>query len=214
MDRNNRILAAFSMNALVLILGMVGLALSLINQGIESFLFYTQDSNYFAMGVSLLYCVYAVKALRGTGKIPPWLHTLRYIAISCLMVTLFVVLFVLMPMMGAQAPSMLYEGSMLYQHTLCPLLAVFSFFCFEHEGKLPKSAMGKALIPPLVYAAITIVLNICKVIEGPYFFLMVYAQPWYLSVLWCMVVMGIAGFLAFIIWKLYNHVCTKTEVLQ
>lgn len=99
---------------------------------------------------------------------------------------------------------MLCEGSMLYQHTLCPILAVFSFLVFEIEDKLPKTDMLKALIPTLVYALIAIMLNICRVIEGPYPFLMVYSQPWYISVLWCVIILGIAGFLAFVMWGLHN----------
>lgn len=122
---------------------------------------------------------------------------------------LFVVIFVLMPMIRENALIMLYGGSMLYQHTLCPVLAVFSFFIFEIRNPLPKADLIKALIPTLIYAVTAIILNICKIIEGPYFFLMVYAQPWYMSVIWCIVVLGIAGFLAFILWNLHNFICKK-----
>ena len=189
---------------LVVILEVIALVLSVIEQGLGSFVFYTRDSNYLTMAVCLLFCIYAVKELRGKGARPNWLYTMRYISVSCLMLTFFVVIFVLMPSMGENALSMLYEGSMLYQHTLCPILSLFSFFVFETEGRLPKTDMIKALIPTLVYALITIMLNICRVIEGPYPFLMVYSQPWYASVLWCVIILGIAGFLAFAVWRLYS----------
>lgn len=206
------LIGALCVNALVVIMEIIALVLSLIEQGLGSFLFYTRDSNYFAMVVSLLFCVYAVKEVRGKGEIPIWIHTMRYIAVSCLMVTFFVVIFVLMPMMGEDALIMLYGGSMLYQHTLCPILAAFSFFVFEMRNSLPKDDMIKALIPTLIYAIITITLNIFKIIEGPYFFLMVYSQPWYMSVIWCVVVLGIAGFLAFIVWKLHNFIYRRRTV--
>ena len=203
-----RLKGALCANALVVVLEVVALVLSLAGQGVESFLFYTQDSNYFAMAASLLFCVYAVRELRGVGKMPGWIHTFRYMAVSCLMLTFFVVITILMPMSGENALFMLYGNSMLYQHTICPILAVFSFFVFESRTDLPGFDVIKALVPTLAYALMTITLNICKVIEGPYPFLMVYAQPWYASVLWCIIILGIAGFLAAAVWGL-NHLIWK-----
>ena len=205
----NKLIGALCVNALIVILEVIALILSLTDQGLESFLFYTQDSNYLAMAISLVFCVYAWKELHRKGEIPNWIHSVRYVSVSCLMLTFFVVLFVLMPMMGENAFFMLYGGSMLYQHTLCPVLAVFSFFVFERKKRLQKADLIKALTPTLVYAIVAIALNICGMIEGPYFFLMVYTQPWYMSVIWCAVVLGIAGVLAFVVWKLHNFLCTE-----
>lgn len=204
MKRENRLKGALCVNAAIVVLEGIALVLSVTGQGMESFLFYTQDSNYFAMAVSLLFCVYAKRELRGKGKFPDWIYVMRYAAVCCLMVTFFVVLFVLMPMMEENPLAMLYEGSMLYQHTICPVLAFFSFFVFEKEGRLPGKAVPKALIPTLAYALVMVTLNICRVTEGPYFFLMVYAQPWYMSVLWCFMIGGIAALLAFGVRGLHN----------
>lgn len=206
MKKEYKLRGAFCANALIVILEVIALVLSVVEQGLGSFLFYTRDSNYLTMAVSLLFCVYAEKELRGKGKMPKWLSSMRYIAVSCRMITFFVVVFVLMPMMGENALFMLYGGSMLYQHTLCPILAFLSFFAFEVRDKLSKADIIKALIPTLAYAFITITLNICKVIEGPYPFLMVYSQPWYASVLWCIVILGIAGLLAVAVWGLHNFI--------
>lgn len=205
-EEKNKLAAALCVNALIVLFEIIALILSLKDQGFENFLFYTQDSNYLAMAASLFFCIYALKKLRGKGDIPKWIYSFRYITVSCLMVTFFVVLFVLMPMMDENPFFMLYGGSMLYQHTFCPILAAFSFFAFEVTDKLPKKEILKALIPTLSYALIGIILNICKVTEGPYFFLMVYAQPWYASVIWCIVILGIAGFLASVVWVLHNFI--------
>lgn len=214
MKKEYRLRCALCANALIVILEIVALVLSVVEQGLGSFLFYTRDSNYLAMAVSLLFCIYAVRELRGKGEIPNWLYSLRYIAVSCLMVTFFVVILVLMPAMGENALFMLYGGSMLYQHTLCPILAVLSFFVFEMRNDLLKADIIKALIPTLVYALVTVMLNICRVIEGPYPFLMVYSQPWYMSVAWCVIILGIAGLLAFGVWGLYNFIwkIRKTKI--
>lgn len=206
MTEQKRLRAALWVNALIAALEAVALILSLANQGIYNFVFYTQDSNYFAMAASILFCVYGARELNGKGKMPGWIHALRYVSVSCLMVTFFVVLFVLMPMMDENPAAMLYQGSMLYQHTLCPILSALSFFAFEADTPLPKGAVGKALVPTLVYAAAAIVLNLCRVIEGPYPFLLVYAQPWYVSVLWCAVILTIAGMLALVIAWIHNIV--------
>ena len=208
---NYRLVCALCANLLIVILEIIALILSLIEQGPASFLFYTQDSNYLAMAASLLFCVYAVKEMREKGVVPVWLYSLRYITVSCLMVTFFVVVFVLMPMMGEYALVMLYRGSMLYQHTLCPFLAVFSFFVFEMKSVLPKTDIIKALIPTFIYALITIILNICKVVNGPYPFLMVYSQPWYMSILWCIIILGIASILAFVVWGLHNFIWKRRK---
>ena len=206
MKLRHRLIGALCLNLLIVILGVIALILSLNEQGIGSFLFYTRDSNYLAVVVSLLFCIYAVRELQGKSEIPEWIYVLRYIAVSCLMVTFFVVIFVLMPMMEDNALFMLYSGSMLYQHTLCPLLAFISYFVLEIRQALIKADIIKALIPTLTYAMITIILNVCRVIEGPYPFLMVYAQPWYVSVLWLIIILGIAGLLAFAVWGLHNFI--------
>ncbi len=210
MKKDVRLTAALCANALIVLFELIALVLSLIDQGLESFFYYTQDSNYLAMAASLCFCVYGVKQLRGNGEMPRWIHSFRYVAVSCLMVTFFIVILVLMPMMGENALSMLYGGSMLYQHTLCPILAAVSFFTLEPAGPIPKRAILKALIPTLVYALVTIVLNLCRVIEGPYPFLMLYTQPWYASAMWCVVILGIAGLLAAGVLALHNRI-VKTQ---
>lgn len=200
-------------NLLIVILEIIALVLSIIAQGVENFVFYTQDSNYFAMVVSLLFCVYAVKEMCGKTEIPKWIYCMRYISVSCLMLTALVVVFVLMPMMRENAFSMLYEGSMLYQHTLCPILSIVSFFMFEVKYNLSKTEIIKALIPTIIYAAVAIILNIVKVIKGPYPFLMVYSQPWYASVLWCIAILGIAGVIASVVRSINNSIYRRQRVL-
>lgn len=206
MRKTRKLGLALCVNAAIVILELVALVLSLMKHGLGNFAFYTQDSNYLAAAASLLYCVYAAKKLRRGAEIPLWIHVFRYISVSCLMVTFFVVLFVLMTMAGENALFMLYGGSMLYQHTICPILAAASFFALEEYEPLPKREICKALVPTLAYALVAVILNIFRVMEGPYPFLPVYAQPWYMSVLWCAAILGIAGILAFGVLSLHNFI--------
>ncbi|MDE6169129.1 MAG: hypothetical protein K2G28_11820 [Acetatifactor sp.] len=214
MGKGYKLGSALCVNAIIVVLEIVDLVISLTDQGMMSFTFYTQDSNYLAMAVSLMFCVYAVRELRGKSEVPNWIYSMRYITVSCLMVTFFVVIFVLMPMMEENAFAMLYEGSMLYQHTLCPLLSAFSLFAFEAKNALPRAALVKALIPTLTYALIAVTLNIFKIINGPYPFLIVYSQPVYMSALWCIIIMGIAGILALAVWSLYNFSWKKKQWIK
>ena len=48
----------------------------------------------------------------------------------------------------------------------------------------------RAIYFTLIYAAIFITLNILKVYEGPYPFLMVYKQPVYMSIIWFILIVG------------------------
>ena len=81
------------------------------------------------------------------------------------------------------------EGSGLFMHFVCPVLALVSFICFE-EIPLKFSHTVCAIVPTLIYAAVLFVLNIASVLVGPYFFLHVYEQSVLASVGWTFVVIG------------------------
>lgn len=79
MKHKNRLIDALCINIFIVIFEAIALALSVINQGVGNFIFYTQDSNYLAMIVSLLFCVYAVRELQGKGRSPVWIHTAKFL---------------------------------------------------------------------------------------------------------------------------------------
>lgn len=56
MKQKYRLVGALCANALLVLFEVIALILSLIDQGLENFLFYTQDSNYLAMAASLQKC--------------------------------------------------------------------------------------------------------------------------------------------------------------
>jgi hypothetical protein len=93
---------------------------------------------------------------------------------------------------------------MLFTHTLCPLLALASFALLEHD-RVSSKDIPAAMIFTLAYATIMIILNIAKVVVGPYPFLMVYNQPIWASILWCVGILGGAAVLTWGIIKLRRH---------
>ena len=92
---------------------------------------------------------------------------------------------------------------MLYHHTICPLLAVASFLFIEKE-EVTREDVRWSLVPTLLYGTVMIILNIVGVVVGPYPFLMVRYQPWYMSVIWVIVIVGGAGLLSMGLRKLHK----------
>lgn len=143
-------------------------------------------------------------------------RTLKYAATCCTTITLLVVLTPLVIGidnftggtreigMFAAVSRVLLHDSAVFMHLLCPVLALVSLFAFERErcAHLCFGAVLWAELPTALYAAVTTPLNIARVIYGPYFFLHVYEQPVWQSVMWCALIVG-GGFVTdLIIWTL------------
>lgn len=179
-------------NIILVILGIIGFIISIKNVHLSLFVYYTQDSNIFAFIISGIYVYYLLKE----KEIPVWLNILKYIAVTSLMVTFLVVIFILAPMFGFNYVYFLFVGANLYYHFLCPIIAFISFVFFEEyeikgykENLLATSFTG-------IYAFIFIILNILKIVDGPYPFLQIYKNPIYMSVLWFFLIVGGSFFLS------------------
>ena len=195
--------------SLILNLTIVGMELyasgnSFSRNGTGMFRFYTEDSNLLALFACLLLAVFTVRALCGRQKVPQWVMAVKYTAVCCLSLTFLVVVCVLAPMAGGLEGYrvMLLTDSMLFQHLLCPVLALVSFLIFEREPKLSRRHILFALLPTALYALVTILLNLLRLLSGPYPFLMVYAQPVWASILWCIGILGAAGALCALVFRL------------
>ncbi len=202
MNRKTVRILALICNVAIVVLELVGITLSILEYGDGSFEFYTQESNYLALLASALFVPFAVIGLCRDKPIPQWVAAIRHMATACVALTFFVVVFVLAPMDEkgiASLPTFLFSGSMLYLHFLCPVLAMASFLLIETEPRLGKRCVWTGLLPTFVYAAIVLVLNFAKTLTGPYFFLEVYENPWYMSIVWVVVVLGMAALLSWLL---------------
>ena len=187
------------------IVGMELRAIPLSWDGVHAqmFLFYTELSNLFAMGVCFVTALCQLRALLTGGEMPAWVRTLKYTVTCCLMLTFLTVVFVLAPMYGPDGHYvMLLTSSMLYNHFLNPVTALLSFVLLEWAPALPRRAVGRAMIPTLVYGGIMLVANVARVYKGPYPFLYVYEQPLWTSCMWVVVILGGALLIAWAVWKL------------
>lgn len=186
---------AAAANLLIILLEIIGTAISFSNGGISVLKWYTVLSNITAFIASVCWLS---ACLRGNGDIPKWIKLLRYCAAVCLSVTFLIVVFVLVPMAipYGTAASVLYQGPQIYHHILCPIISFISFAFLEDNTGITRSHAFIAAVPTLIYGIVAMLLNILRVIEGPYPFLLVYQQPWYMSVMWFVLIIGLAFVLA------------------
>lgn len=201
MDRKTYIRSVVSviLNFAVVVLGFIGDALNFGENGARTFQFYTVDSNILAQAACLVCAMYTLRRLADPDReIPAFVRALKYTAVCCITLTFLVVVCILAPMFGGLRGyvGMLFMGSMLFHHLLCPVLAVTSFLFFDCLGAPSRAETAAALIPTGVYAAVTVSLNAARLMTGPYPFLLVYRQPVYMSVIWVIVILGAAILIA------------------
>ncbi|SFG74492.1 hypothetical protein [Oribacterium sp. WCC10] len=188
-------------------------------EGVAMFYHYTYSSNFFCLLTSALFVLimlpalskgktsgfvstYMMKHYNGESGLPGWLLLVRYISVCCLMLTFSVVILVLGPKEG-------YEYNLLgsmhpVDHVAAPIISLLSLLFFEKTGPLPKRAALYAVVPTIIYAVVLIVLNAVRVTEGPYFFLRIYEQSIFKSMLWTVVLIAINYLISFGIMKAYN----------
>ncbi len=208
MEKQKKVKIAFWMNLAIFVLECIGGYLYFIRSGWNFVQFYTEDSNTLALITCLFLAVYEYQMWKGQRSVlPGWIQELKYIATVCLTLTFLVVIFILIPLQGGigSAYFFLINGSMLYHHLICPILAFVSFLWFDPMEKRSRREIGVALLPTLVYALVLVILNLAKLVDGPYPFLKVYQQPVYMSCIWVAVILGAAYAIAAILSKMVNY---------
>jgi hypothetical protein len=169
---------------------IAALVLSIQKHGFwKQFQFYTQWSNFILMAVTVAHLICLIRQRKIQGKqIPARVEKCLYCATCMTTVTLLVTVCVLIPWYGHPEYFML-ETNGLFHHLLCPVLAIASLPFLRRMGKQESRI---ALIPTLLYGIVMYILNYLRLADGPYPFLKVHDQPWYMSVLWFLVLLGAA----------------------
>ena len=164
---------------IVLLMELRGLSISFANRKWMILIFYTQLSNLVAaISAALLLVV---------GQ-TPWIAVLRYLSTCMLVLTFLVTVFVLVPM-GGDPKKLLWSGSGLFHHVLCPVVSTASYMIFEQHA-----AFSFLWLPPavtLVYGAIMLYLNGIGKVDGPYPFFRVRHQSVGATVLWMIALMAV-----------------------
>lgn len=185
---------SLSLNLFVFVSGLVAILLQIFNKdeninGIEIFKFFTNDSNIFAIIVSLITSIYLIYSLKNNkdsdSKV---IYILNLMSAVSLIIVFFVVVFVLIPsnVIGVKGYSLLME------HGLIPLIVVLNFlFCYSNKISKKLSIIG--IIPLMVYAVFSLTFCITKVwidSQIPYPFLNVYNNPIWMSILYTIGIVG------------------------
>ena len=191
------------LNILIIILEVIGLVLSVGMLKEKVFLYYTQDSNIFLLVASLLYLINYNK------KENKLISVMKYGATLSVLVTFLVVIFVLGPTKDLTYKWLLFDGANLYYHILCPIIAFITFIFFDkvHIGGIKDNIY--AMVFTFVYGIILIILNIAKVVDGPYPFLHLYANPIYISIIWIIILYGGTFALTKLLELIKNRIQTK-----
>ena len=199
----NKFSWAFLINLLIVIFETIALVLSIKRHGIRVFKYYTEISNYFALIASAFFCVYTIFS---KNVIKNWVIYLRYIATICLTITFVVVSLVLIPMYPASFNYLMFNGSSFFHHLACPVLSIISFLLFENRIFLKKFSIFLPIIPTFIYGSICLVLNILKLLEGPYPFFYVYDISWIVCAVSAISILLISLLISFVFYKIYNIV--------
>lgn len=194
MKNRKKLVAYLILNILISVFEIIAFILVIQRRGAETFQYYTQLSNLFLLICSLINIVFVVRALKTRKQVSHIVNLLTYMATCTTTVTLIVVLFVLSWMVGDLWWLLTYD-SMLYMHTLCPILAIIMLVWCAPERQNKKSALF-ALIPTIIYAIIGITMNVLRLWDGPYPFLQVYNQSVWASFGWAIVILSTAYIIA------------------
>lgn len=201
MDKENN-KKAWTLDVMIIIFSAIGTIWEIWENGWGMLRYYTVDSNIF-----IAVCCFFDIIWQGNNKErrerAAWIKNLKYIATCCMMLTFFVVVFILAPMGGvAGLIQILTEGGLLFHHTLCPIAAIISFYKVDcKQFKLNKYMTYIGMIPTVFYAIVVVILNIKRKIHGPYPFLYVYEQDIWVSAMWILVILGLAYVIGWILWK-------------
>ena len=168
------------MNILIVFLEIVGFIITIKNNHKISFEYYTEDSNLVALFSSLFFSYFLIRK----KEIPRFVQLFKYMTTICLTITFLVVIFILIPMYRFNFNFFLFQGSLLYHHLLCPILAMLSFLLFDNLNNISKKDIKVGLSITLIYSFIIIVCNLIGAVEGPYPFLMIKKQSILESMIW------------------------------
>ena len=177
--------AALFCNIILILLTLIGTSMAYRSFGLGLVKYYTVDSNLLCLVSSVLYVLFLLIRKSQQG-IPFAVAVLRFLASTCLVITFTVTVAYLAPI-RIMVPEgtflenliiLMTQGSMLYQHLLCPVISFISFCFFEGDRRLNrKKTIWYAVVTTFAYGIVLIILNVLHKADGPYPFLKVTENP-------------------------------------
>ncbi len=200
-------------NILIVLLELIGFVIIYKKLKLGLFVYYTECSNLLLLISSCMIIFELINKLNGNKikikkKYMKILDVFRYTACLSVFVTLLVVLTILGPTYPSGYYGIMLSDSMLYHHTLCPILAIISFTFLEKYEFNTKDVI-RSLYFTFTYAIILILLNILNVVDGPYPFLRVQSQSILTSVFYFVLIIGGTIVLSFVFRLANRKLCIE-----
>lgn len=192
---NNKKIDIFDliMNIIIVIFEIIGFVVATrFSGGLAWAVYYTQLSNLLLLISSSLMIAYIIRKLSNGKQIPKGVNRFKFAATLSVTITFLVVIFILSGFSIQGLILNLTYNSMLYHHTIGPVLGILTFILFEKYDLNKGKDILIAMIFTIVYGFIAIILNALGVLRGPYFFLLVREQPIWQSILWFVFIYGMA----------------------
>ena len=174
--------------------------------GCYPLVYYTEDSNLFALVACAVMAGFQVRYLKSGKEIPHSVQMFKYMVAALSFGNI------------CRSSCCTFSdawrghkrlGSICFLtktspfYILCVRFLQFYRLCFlKKKPHLNTKSAFTATIPTLIYAILLIILNIVGAVDGPYPFLRVMNQPLYMSFVWFIVIVGGAFFLALLLQKL------------
>lgn len=177
-----------------------------IKSGVESFMFFTTDSNILAAIGCALVIICDVKILRGerTGVALPF-TIIKFAGVVSLLLTFFTVLVLLVPYYGV---GLQWGGTGFHMHVAAPLLSFVSFVFLEPHKKLRMRDALFGMLPATVYGLIYF-LQVVVFKNWMDFYLFNQGGAWYVAVL---LILGITYVLSLLVIWLHNKMLKRKNV--
>lgn len=174
------------LNILIIVLELMGLIFSVYYLGKKVFIYYTQLSNLLLLTSSLFYLLHYYYKKFNKRIV----SLVKYGATLSVLITFLVVLFILLPTSSFNYKFLYLNGPNFLYHFLCPILGVITFLWYDDIEVDGFKDVFYSMIFTLIYAVVFLFLNIFKVVEGPYFFLLVRKNSILTSVFWFAFILG------------------------
>lgn len=194
---NKKEITSVILNGILIVLGILGMINVIKFYGASTFIYYTVDSNIICLLSSILFFIFML-IKKNITEIPFFVMILRFMATVCLIVTFIVVVAYIAPAKlwvpnGTYLDNLkvvLLRDDMLYQHLLCPVISFISFSFYEGDRRLnKKKTIWYGTFATLIYGTVMIILNLLKIVDGPYPFFRINENPLIYSIVMVVIIL-------------------------
>ena len=134
------------------------------HMGLRTFCMFTVNSNILCAASMAMVIPYTLDGMRKHNyHLPRWITVLVYAGVTAVALSFLISLCVLAPVKGF---VLIFTGSRLFLHGICPILAIIAFCVFMSEQDLRFKDSLIALIPVFIYAVLYYIMVVVVGEEG------------------------------------------------